>query len=139
MPAAVTAHCSRRRSPMGTRRASGCCGSMVQAEIENDLNVQSNDCDRRALMLEYWAEVCTIESRYKGPVLLMPASRKKLLDEVRDRMRARHLSPRTELVYVSWIRRYVRYHGTRHPSELGETEIVAYLTHLASDRRVARS
>ena len=54
-------------------------------------------------------------------------------------MRARHLSPRTEQAYLGWIVRYIRYHGTRHPAALGETEIVASLTHLAAERRVSRS
>ena len=54
-------------------------------------------------------------------------------------MRARHLSPRTERAYVGWILRYIRYHGTRHPTELGEAEIVAYLTYLADERRMSRS
>ena len=63
----------------------------------------------------------------------------KLLDRVRGHMRARHMSPRTEQAYLGWIVRYIRYHGVRHPSELGETEIIAYLTHLADERRVARS
>jgi hypothetical protein len=49
-------------------------------------------------------------------------------------MRARHLSPRTERAYVGWIRRYIRYHGMRHPTELGEADIIAYLTHLAAER-----
>jgi integron integrase len=54
-------------------------------------------------------------------------------------MRARHLSPRTERAYVGWIRRYIRYHGMRHPTELGEADIIAYLTHLAAEQRVSRS
>jgi integron integrase len=54
-------------------------------------------------------------------------------------MRARELCPRTEQEYIAWIIRYVRYHGMRHPAELGETEIVAYLTHLAAEKRVSRS
>jgi integron integrase len=54
-------------------------------------------------------------------------------------MRARHLSPRTERAYLGWILRYIRYHGTRHPAELGEAEVVAFLTHLAADRGVSRS
>jgi len=62
-----------------------------------------------------------------------------MLAQVKGRMRARHLSPRTERAYVGWIIRYIRYHGTRHPSELGETEIIAFLTHLAAEQRVARS
>ena len=54
-------------------------------------------------------------------------------------MRARHLSPRTVQAYVGWILRYIRYHGTRHPADLGEREIVAYLTYLADERGVSRS
>jgi integron integrase len=54
-------------------------------------------------------------------------------------MRARHLSTRTERAYVGWIVRYIRYHGTRHPTELGEAEVVEYLTYLAAERRVSRS
>ncbi|CAN5881312.1 integron integrase [soil metagenome] len=63
----------------------------------------------------------------------------KLLSQVRGRMRARHMSPRTEQAYVGWIVRYIRYHGTRHPASLGEEHVVAYLTYLAAERRVARS
>ena len=69
----------------------------------------------------------------------MTATKSKLLPQVRGRMRARHMSPRTERVYVAWIRRYIRYHGVRHPNDLGEPEIVDFLTHLAAEQRVARS
>ena len=68
----------------------------------------------------------------------MPADQPKLLDQVKGRMRARHLSPRTEQAYLGWILRYIRYHGTKHPRELGEREIVNYLTYLADERRVSR-
>lgn len=54
-------------------------------------------------------------------------------------MRARHLSPRTEQAYLGWIIRYIRYHGTRHPRELGQDEVIGFLTYLADARRVARS
>jgi integron integrase len=54
-------------------------------------------------------------------------------------MRARQLSPRTEQAYIAWIIRYVRYHRVRHPADLGEPEIVAFLTHLAAEKRVSRS
>lgn len=63
----------------------------------------------------------------------------RLLTRVKGHMRARHLSPRTVRSYVGWIIRYIRYHGMRHPTELGEAEIVAYLTHLSSERAVSRS
>jgi integron integrase len=62
-----------------------------------------------------------------------------LVGQVRHRMRARHLSPRTEEAYVMWIKRFVRYSGTRHPSLLGEAEVTAFLTHLAVTERVAAS
>jgi integrase len=54
-------------------------------------------------------------------------------------MHARHFSPRTVQSYISWIRRYARYHGLRHPRELGSDEVIAYLTHLANERTVSRS
>ena len=69
----------------------------------------------------------------------MSPNKPKLIAQVKGRMRARHLSPRTEQAYVGWIIRDVRYHGTRHPAELGEADIVAYLTHLAAERKVSRS
>ncbi|MBK5187638.1 MAG: integron integrase [Gemmatimonadaceae bacterium] len=69
----------------------------------------------------------------------MPIEEPRLLARVRGHMRARQLSPRTERSYVGWIIRYVRYHGMRHPAELGEAEIVAYVTHLAAEQGVSRS
>jgi integron integrase len=54
-------------------------------------------------------------------------------------MRARHLSLRTEQAYLSWIRRYARYHDLKHPREMGTTEVVAFLSHLANEARVSRS
>ena len=53
-------------------------------------------------------------------------SRTEAADRVRGRKRAPHLCPRAERAYVDWIRRYIRYHGVRHPSELEEDDIVAY-------------
>ncbi len=61
----------------------------------------------------------------------------KLLPAVRHKLRLGHFSRRTEAAYVGWIRRFIRFHGTRHPAELGESEVVAFLTHLAVERRVA--
>lgn len=60
-----------------------------------------------------------------------------LLDRVREVIRVKHYSLRTEEAYVAWIRRYVRYHGKRHPSELGSAEIEAFLTALAVVDNVA--
>jgi site-specific recombinase XerD len=56
---------------------------------------------------------------------------------VRERIRVRHYSLRTERSYVDWIRRYVRFHGRRHPREMGAAHIEAFLSSLARDRRVA--
>src|SRR5262245_19750216 len=64
---------------------------------------------------------------------------KKLLDQVRDALRLKHYSIRTEDAYVDWIRRFVLFHEKRHPREMGEAEIEAFLTHLAVERHVAAS
>ena len=75
----------------------------------------------------------------------MSTEKPRLVAQVKSRMRARHLSPRTEQAYLGWILRYIRYHCTRHPAELGESEVIAYLTYLtyltylAAERRVSRS
>jgi hypothetical protein len=55
---------------------------------------------------------------------------KKLLDQVRDAIRLKHSSIRTEDAYVNWIRRYILFHHKRHPMEMGSREIEAFLTHL---------
>src|SRR5689334_23516906 len=77
--------------------------------------------------------------RYPNPPPDMPASGPKLLSRVRATMRARHMSTRTEQAYTAWIRRYVRYHGMRHPQALDDEHVVAFLTHLVAQCRVARS
>lgn len=66
----------------------------------------------------------------------MPES-PRLLDEVRRAIRLRHFSYRTEKAYVDWIRRFVMYHGKRHPKLMGGTEVEEFLSHLARDRNVA--
>lgn len=67
------------------------------------------------------------------------ALRPRLLDQVRDCLRRRHYSLRKEKVYVGWIRRYVLFHGKRHPREMGAAEVSAFLSNLARDGRVAAS
>lgn len=64
---------------------------------------------------------------------------RKLLDRVRDKLRMKHYSYRTEESYVHWIRRYILFHDKRHPQEMGGEEINAFLTHLAVDSNVAAS
>ena len=63
----------------------------------------------------------------------------KLLDQVRQQIRLRNYSIRTERVYAEWIKRFIRFHAYRHPSEMGAAEIEAYLTHLAVKRDVSAS
>ena len=60
-----------------------------------------------------------------------------LLDSVREAVRIRHYSYRTEKTYVHWVKRFVLFHGKRHPQELCEGEVGAFLSHLAVERRVA--
>jgi integron integrase len=63
----------------------------------------------------------------------------RLLDRVRAKIRSRHYSIRTEQVYADWIRRYIRYHGLRHPAELGAAALEAFLSDLAVRGNVAAS
>ena len=73
-----------------------------------------------------------------GDVASSPA-RRGLLDVTRATLRAKHYSPRTEEAYVGWIRRFIRFHGRRHPREMGEAEVTAFLSSLAVDGQVAAS
>lgn len=63
----------------------------------------------------------------------------KLLDTVREEIRRRHYSIRTEKAYVRWIKRFIFFHHKKHPKIMGEKEIETFLTHLAVDRKVASS
>ncbi len=63
----------------------------------------------------------------------------KLMDRVREALRARHYSDRTEDAYCNWIRRFIRFHGMRHPAEMGEREINEFLTDLAVNGKVSAS
>ncbi|MBU1486633.1 integron integrase [bacterium] len=63
----------------------------------------------------------------------------KLLDQVRDLIRVKHYSIRTEEAYVNWIRRFIFFHNKRHPLEMGEPEVSQFLTHLAVKGKVSAS
>jgi site-specific recombinase XerD len=63
----------------------------------------------------------------------------KLLDQVRQRIRVKHYSLRTEEAYVHWIRRFIVFHDKRHPGEMGGEEIERFLSSLAVQGRVAAS
>ena len=62
------------------------------------------------------------------PVAVTGSVKPRLLDQVRDAIRTRHMSSRTEEAYVHWIRRYILFHRKRHPAEMGPTEITQFLT-----------
>jgi len=64
---------------------------------------------------------------------------RKFLDQVRDVMRLKHYAFRTELTYISWIKRFILFHGKRHPKDMGEPEVEAFLTWLAVERNAAKS
>jgi integron integrase len=63
----------------------------------------------------------------------------KLLDQLRDALRTKHYSYRTEETYVDWARRYILFHDKRHPAEMGAPEIRAFLAYLATERKVSAS
>ena len=65
--------------------------------------------------------------------------RPKLLEQVRERIRLKHYSIRTEQAYLHWVRDYILFHKKRHPKEMGKSEVTAFLTHLAVKRKVAAS
>src|SRR5438876_11521889 len=63
----------------------------------------------------------------------------KLLDQVRETIRRKHYSLRTEATYIDWIKRYIFFHHKRHPVEMGAPEMELFLTHLAVEKRVTAS
>ncbi len=66
-------------------------------------------------------------------------SKPKLLDQVRDALRFKHYSLRTEEAYVRWIKEYIFFHQKRHPAEMGKPEVSQFLSHLAVNRNVTAS
>jgi integron integrase len=71
---------------------------------------------------------------------MVPEGRQpKLLDKLREALRSRHYSPRTENTYCQWVKRFIFYHNVRHPAEMAEVEINAFLTHLAVKEKVSAS
>jgi integron integrase len=74
-----------------------------------------------------------------NPSPLATASKPKLLVQVREAMRTRHYSKRTEQTYVHWVRRFIFFHKKRHPAEMAEVEVNQFLTHLAVKEKVSAS
>src|SRR5258705_11406024 len=75
----------------------------------------------------------------KGREGFIPNPKLKLLEQVSEVMRFKHYSLRTERTYREWIRRFILFHGKRHPREMGATEVGSFLSHLAVQRHVASS
>ncbi len=75
----------------------------------------------------------------KAQAPLAAAPKPKLLDQVRQAIRAFHYSKRTEKTYVDWIKRFIFFHGKRHPLEMDEPEINHFLTDLAVNKKVSAS
>ena len=73
------------------------------------------------------------------PANLAAVRKPKLLDQVRDAIRTRHYSLRTEDTYLHWMKRFIFFHNKRHPREMGEEEIGQFLAHLATDKHVSAS
>ena len=63
----------------------------------------------------------------------------KLIEQFRLTIVAKHYSRRTRKAYEGWIRRYIKFHGTRHPKDMGGEEVEEFLSYLASERKVAAS
>lgn len=84
----------------------------------------------------------SIESTPPPALPPLPTStppRLRLVDVMRDRMRTRRMSLRTERAYLFWVRQYVRFHRGRHPREMGASELSAFLTDLAARKGVSAS
>jgi integron integrase len=64
---------------------------------------------------------------------------KKLLDQMREALQTQHYSNRTENTYVDWVKRFILFNNKRHPKDMGEPEVTAFITHLATERKVAAS
>jgi len=67
----------------------------------------------------------------KPELSLVPVAKPKLLDQLREALRSRHYSYRIEQTYCSWVKRFIYFHNVRHPQEMAEPEITAFLTYLA--------
>ena len=75
----------------------------------------------------------------KGDGAARASKKPKLLDQLREALQSRHYSRRTEQTYCHWVKRFIFFHNVRHPAEMAEPEINAFLTHLAVKDRVAAS
>jgi len=79
------------------------------------------------------------DENLRASEIVTPSTPPRLMDQVRQAARLRHLARSTERAYLSWIRRFIHFHGLTHPRLLGEREVTAFLTDLAVQRHVAAS
>jgi hypothetical protein len=63
----------------------------------------------------------------------------RLLEQVKNAIQVRHYSIRTEQAYIHWIKNYIYFHNKKHPKDMGDVEITAFLSHLASVKNVSAS
>ena len=84
-----------------------------------------------------YSDNATAKVRRLAPRPALQATR--ILDQLRERLRYLHYSLRTEQSYVYWVRFFIRFHGLRHPRELGRPEVESFLTMLATERQVSAS
>ena len=94
----------------------------------------SDEQDRKAI-----ATIIPLPRPDSGQAGQIPAKPVRLLDHVRACLDARHYSKRTVRAYVGWIRRYVVFHGKRHPKDMGSAEVGAFLSSLATEGKVSSS
>lgn len=80
---------------------------------------------------------CTKEQLWVAPTMQSSQDNSPFLQTVREAIRVRHFSIRTEEAYVQWVKRFILFHGKRHPAEMGEREVAAFLTYLAVEGQVA--
>jgi len=83
------------------------------------------------------ASPAAVDTPHAAPVT--PRPQPKLLDRLREALRSRHYSRRTEQAYCHWVRRFIFFHKLRHPADMAEPEINTFLTHLAVKEKVSAS
>ncbi|MGH8644135.1 MAG: site-specific integrase [Gammaproteobacteria bacterium] len=87
-----------------------------------------------ALILNWKERGSTLPADVQRPVTQL-----RLLEQVRDVIRRKYYSIRTEQAYIQWIRRFILFHGKRNPREMGAVEVEQFLTHLAVDGKAVSS
>src|SRR5262245_57503804 len=89
--------------------------------------------------VDCWPPPDALTRRSRSPAGEAAASPRVVSERVRQAVRARHYSPRTEKAYAAWVRRFMAFHNYRDPDLLGAPEVQAYLTHLAVRLKVSPS